>query len=230
MPSRGTELSTSLLTVYWCWLILMNNKILHTTLLVILPLLLYLPIRLLWWTTRKKFHFKQPVSQTETYIAACWHSELLMAPQIYFKFRSTTKTSAIIGHNFNGDLIKKLLSFFNILTIRGSNHQGATSVILASLRLLKNDTSILITPDGPHGPRYHMYNGVVALAIKSRVPVVTLNYVPQHYWQCKGWDQFIIPKPFSRIDFYIQKIDLHHKNLEEAKELLLDTMNKYRLS
>lgn len=207
----------------------MKTKFKHKSLRLIAPPLLYLLFRLLWLTTRKRFHLLQPVSPTQTYIGICWHSELLMSPQGYYKLRPKAETSAIIDPDFNGELIAKLLSFLKISAIRGSSRKGATSALLAAFRLLKGGTSVLITPDGPHGPRYHMSDGVAALAIKAKLPVLTVNYMPQHYWKCRGWDHFVIPKPFCRIDFYFQEVRLENKNLEEAKGILLKMMSRYRL-
>ncbi len=103
-----------------------------------------------------------------------------MAPLGYYKFRSQAKTSAIIDNGLNGELITRLLSSLKISAIRGSSRKGATSALLTAFRLLKNDTSVLITPDGPCGPRYHMSDGTAALAIKAKLPVMILNYIPQH--------------------------------------------------
>jgi hypothetical protein len=51
-----------------------------------------------------------------------------------------------------------------------------------------------------------------------------MNYKVDRYWQLKSWDKFIIPKPFSTIDFYLQSISIEGLNLQEAKDILKSKM------
>jgi lysophospholipid acyltransferase (LPLAT)-like uncharacterized protein len=58
---------------------------------------------------------------------------------------------------------------------------------------------MVITPDGPKGPREVVKSGVAHLAILSGAPVMPLAVHPSSYWRLKSWDQMIIPKPFSKV-------------------------------
>ncbi len=82
----------------------------------------------------------------------------------------------------------------------------------------------LVTPDGPKGPRHSMSDGAIGLAVKSHLPIFVMNYQVSAYWQLKSWDKFLIPKPFSTIDFYMQSISFEGMSLDEAREYLLDKM------
>ena len=87
----------------------------------------------------------------------------------------------------------------------------------------------MITPDGPRGPRYSMSDGAVALALRSKLPIMVVNYIPSSYWQLGSWDRFIIPKPFSKLDIYHQIINLENRDKGEAKKHLQLAMNSYSL-
>ena len=71
---------------------------------VIVPPLVHLLMRIIWWTSSKKFHFISPVSDAQ-HVCVCWHGELLMSPQAYRKIHRKQPASAIISSHFDGSLI-----------------------------------------------------------------------------------------------------------------------------
>ncbi|HHH20239.1 MAG TPA: DUF374 domain-containing protein [Campylobacterales bacterium] len=196
--------------------------------LLILPAMLYLLMRLLWWTYRKTYHF-QDAPLTEQLIAVSWHSELLISPQVYRHLRQKQRTSAIISRHFDGDIVAKVLAFFRIAPLRGSSNKGARSVLINALRALKEGHSVLLTPDGPRGPRYTMSDGAVALAMKSGLPIVAINYQTTSYWQFSSWDKFVVPKPFARLEIYHEVIRLETEDKAQAKAQLLEVMRRNAL-
>jgi len=135
----------------------------------------------------------------------------------------------MISQHHDGELISKILLYLSIKPLRGSTKRGARSVLINSLRDLKDGRTILITPDGPRGPRYSMNDGAAALAIKLRLPVMIINYKPTSYWQFSSWDKFIIPKPFTTINLYHQIIYLNDMTQEEAKWYLSSKMKEYAI-
>jgi len=185
-------------------------------------------MRFLWLTYRKNYHFiDNPIE--EQCIAVTWHGELLISPMVYRKFRKTQLTSAIISQHFNGELIARVLAFFNIFGLRGSSKRGAKSVLMSAIKAIKNGRTIMITPDGPRGPRHSMSDGAVALALRSKLPIMVVNYIPNRYWQLGSWDKFLIPKPFSKLEIYHQIINLENRDKSEAKKHLKSTMNSYTI-
>jgi len=165
----------------------------------------------------------------EQCIAVTWHGELLISPQVYKKLRKDTSTSAIISQHYNGEIIAKTLGFFDIKPLRGSSKRGAKSVLINAIKAIKNGNSVMITPDGPRGPRHSMSDGAVALALRSKLPIMVVNYKASRYWQLKSWDRFVIPKPFATIELYHYILDLSNMDKIEAKKHLQLVMNKHTL-
>ena len=190
---------------------------------IIIPPLVYLFMRFLWYTTFKKFHYITPIGD-EQHVCVCWHGELLMSPQAYRKIHKKHPASAIISAHFDGSLIASTLNMLKIRPLRGSTKKGARQVLLQAFKSIKSGEEVLITPDGPRGPRHSMSDGAIGIALKSKLPIFVMNYKADHYWQLKSWDRFVIPKPFTKIDFYIQSISLEGLALEEAKIYLSDKM------
>ncbi len=190
---------------------------------ILLPPLIFFVMRLLWYTSRKKFHFITPIDESQ-HVCVTWHAELLMSTQAYRKIHKTQPASAIISSHFDGGLIAATLSFLKIRPLRGSSKKGARQVLLQAFKSIKQGEEVLITPDGPRGPRHSMSDGAVGIARKSKLPIFVMNYRAKHYWQLGSWDRFVIPKPFTQIDFYIQSLSLEGMEHEEAKTYLLEKM------
>ena len=190
---------------------------------VVIPPLVYLIMRVVWYTTRKKFHYISNIND-EQYVCVTWHAELFMTTQAYRTIHKNNPASAIISSHFDGTIIARTLEFLNIRPLRGSSRRGAKQVLLQAFKSIKNGEEVLITPDGPRGPRHSMSDGAVGIALKSKLPIFAMNYKATSYWQLKSWDKFVIPKPFSKIDFYIQSLSLDGMEHKEAKEYLLEKM------
>ncbi len=195
---------------------------------VVVPWVIYAIMRLLWWTTRKRFHQITPVDERQ-HICVTWHGELLMSTQAYRKIHPHHHASAIISQHFDGEIIAKTLAFLKIRALRGSSKKGAKRVLLEAFRAVKQGEEVLITPDGPRGPRHTMSDGAVALAVKSQLPIFVMNYQCDRYWQLRSWDKFVIPKPWSRIDFYMQSLSIEGMDVEQAGQYLREKMLQHTI-
>jgi len=195
---------------------------------VIIPPLGYLLMRFYWYTSKKHFHIEGEITQEQS-IVVCWHGELLMSPQAYRYVHKKQFASGIISRHFDGELIARILQFFSIKPLRGSSNRGAKQVLLEAFRALKKGDDLLVTPDGPRGPCHSISDGAIALAHKAKAPVLTVNYIPRSYWQLKSWDRFIIPKPFTKIDFYLKNVSLEGMDLDNAREYLSDKMLEHTI-
>src|SRR5207245_1709812 len=58
--------------------------------------------------------------------------------------------------------------------------------------------SLIVTPDGPRGPRRRLAEGSIFLASRLQMPIVCLGFAFERPWRQKSWDRFAIPPPFSR--------------------------------
>lgn len=195
---------------------------------VIIPPLVYLLMRIIWLTTKKKFHFISAIGD-EQHVCVTWHSELFMSPQAYRHIHKKHPASAIISQHFDGALIAKTLHYLHIRPLRGSSRKGAKQVLLQAFKSIKSGEEVLITPDGPRGPRHSMSDGAIGIALKSKLPIFVMNYTADKYWQFNSWDKFVIPKPFTKVDFYMQSISLEGMELDAAKTYLSSKMLEHTI-
>jgi len=195
---------------------------------VIIPPLVYLLMRIIWLTTKKNFHFISPIGD-EQHVCVTWHSELFMSPQAYRHIHKKHPASAIISQHFDGALIANTLHYLHIRPLRGSSRKGAKQVLLQAFKSIKSGEEVLITPDGPRGPRHSMSDGAIGIALKSKLPIFVMNYTADKYWQFNSWDKFVIPKPCTKVDFYMQSISLEGMELEGAKKYLASKMLEHTI-
>ena len=70
-------------------------------------------------------------------------------------------------------------------------------------QMAQGNRDLAITPDGPRGPRYVVQNGVIFLAQKTGRPIIPAGIGLDRYWQMPSWDEFRVPKPFSRATIFV---------------------------
>ena len=196
-------------------------------LLFFAPPLAYGMIRLLYFTCKKEFHVSETPPRSPI-LVSFWHGEILMNPFIYVKYLRHMKMALMISEHFDGELIAKTARFFGFDFVRGSSSKGAIKALKESFRLIDKGVSLAITPDGPRGPRHSVADGIVAIAQKKNLPIVACRYKASRYWQMRSWDRFIVPKPFSKLDFYMSEpFYVTGLSKEEAKDKIKEYMNRY---
>ena len=142
-----------------------------------------------------------------------------MNPFMYKKIMKDVKMSLMISDHFDGEMIAKSVSYFGFDTIRGSSTRGGIKALKESFKKIDLGHSIAITPDGPKGPRHSIADGIISIAQKKELQIVAFSYIASSKWIMNSWDKFIIPKPFSTIDFYASEpFSLEGLGKEEAKE------------
>jgi lysophospholipid acyltransferase (LPLAT)-like uncharacterized protein len=207
----------------------LKKRILRSLALTLVPPIGTLMIRFIYLTCKKNFHIQNDIGEKPV-IFAFWHGDLLMQPYLYYKFRETPKANVVISDHFDGKIIAKIMVYFKLGTIHGSSNRSAVRVLIQAIKSLKDGYDIGITPDGPKGPRHEVSDGIVAMAHKSGSLVVVFSCVPSKCWRLKSWDRFIIPKPFSTLDFYASApMDLSETGVEDAKVLIKSELMRHAI-
>jgi lysophospholipid acyltransferase (LPLAT)-like uncharacterized protein len=134
-------------------------------------------------------------------IFAFWHSNLL---PLTFIFRNC-HVNAIVSRSRDGILAAYVAEKWGHTIISGSSHRGGSAALRQSLKVLKDNGTVAITPDGPRGPKEIVKAGASQLAVMSGAPVIVLSVHPQQAWRLKSWDKFMIPKPFSKVTVHVSE-------------------------
>ena len=198
----------------------------------ILPYILQLIVRFIYLTNKKTYHYPKSFNpQKENFIVSMWHGDLLMQPLNYRKFKPTGDIKVIVSEHRDGETIRKVVEHLGVGALSGSSTRGGAKALLGAIKAIRNNIDVAITPDGPKGPIYSIADGIVVIAQKTKSNILPFSSIPKKYWQLKSWDKFIVPKPFSQIDFYIgDPFSIENLTLEDAKKLIYDKMMENQLA
>ncbi|MDD5698349.1 MAG: lysophospholipid acyltransferase family protein [Victivallaceae bacterium] len=138
------------------------------------------------------------IQAKENFIVVIWHNRLLFMPAL-FPRSARKRTQAVISPSRDGQYIADFVRQFGLRTIRGSSCKQGSSAQREAVRAINAGWHVCFTPDGPRGPKYRLQRGPVHLASVTGQPIMPLMINASRYWQVKSWDNFQIPKPFSRL-------------------------------
>ncbi len=130
-------------------------------------------------------------------IIAFWHDQLLMMPKGYLG----PGARILISASRDGELIARTMHRFGFGTVRGSSTRGGSAALREMLMMAREPVDLVITPDGPKGPRHQIKEGVAALARLTGRPVVPLAFAASRGHRFASWDRFLLPYPGARTVF-----------------------------
>jgi hypothetical protein len=105
----------------------------------------------------------------------------------------------LVSPSDDGSLATRALRHFGYRVIRGSLSRGGARAMRAMATALAAGRQIVVTPDGPRGPRHAMNVGVAWLARATGAPILPVGVAVDRAWRLRSWDRFTIPQPFARL-------------------------------
>lgn len=105
-------------------------------------------------------------------ILAFWHAQQLMIP---FGYRGPG-SHVLISQHGDGEIIARIIARFGHEAVRGSSTRGGAAALRTLIKLGRSGKDVVVTPDGPKGPRQVAKLGVVQLAKATGLPIVPLGF------------------------------------------------------
>jgi lysophospholipid acyltransferase (LPLAT)-like uncharacterized protein len=158
-----------------------------------------------------------------------WH-EYILVP-LYL--RGNCDIVMLLSRHRDAEVLARVAGHMGFDCVRGSTTRGATAALMEMQRQGKQ-SHLAITPDGPQGPRRQMAQGAIYLASKSGMPIVPMGFGMSFPKRAKSWDQFAMPRPFSRVRCVIGNPtyippDLSREGLEDSRLHVEGLMNDLTL-
>ncbi len=195
-------------------------------LVAVAPFLASWVIRLLYRLNRIEFigeeHPKAIWGRGEHLILAFWHDQLLLMVKGY----RGPGSKILISASKDGELIARVMQYFGQQAVRGSSSRGGRAAFKKLVALAKEEVDLVITPDGPKGPRHELKDGVVQLARLGSRPVVPMAFACSRGHRFASWDRFLLPYPFGRGVFSFGPAVNYEKgeNGDRFRERLIEAM------
>ena len=165
----------------------------------IISLLGYWVMRLVGCTLRWQVegwqNFHSIYAAGKRVIFTFWHGRIFMGTY-FFRNRGIV---VMTSQNKDGEYIARVIRRFGYGVARGSSSRGAKGALVEMIRELRNNKDVAFSIDGPRGPRYVAKPGAVWVAAQTGDAIFPFHLTPEKSWVMRSWDQFHVPKPFSRV-------------------------------
>ncbi len=199
-----------------------EGSLLHKISLVVLPRLGSWLIKAWFSTCRITEHDVENRRQCREHenpvIATFWHFAIL------YNFYHMRKESgvAMVSASKDGEYISRLASYFGYVSVRGSRNKRGTQAIKELVKYLKEGRHAALVADGSQGPALKVQPGSIFLASRSGSPILPITWSVSRYWTIPSWDRLVIPKPFSRVEFF------YGQPVFVPREIKADGIEEYR--
>ena len=139
----------------------------------------------------------------EGLIALTFHSRFLLLTSAWK--RRYQHPHVLISRSRDGDVVAWTCRWLGLSTVRGSARNAAKAKAKGGgaagreiVEAVEGGGCIVITPDGPRGPRQRVPLGPFRLARLTGAPVLPCTFAVSARRQFDSWDRFVLPLPFGR--------------------------------
>lgn len=122
-----------------------------------------------------------------------WHEYLLFPAYM----RGHCNLTMLVSQHRDAEILARAARHLGMSFVRGSSTRGGAKA-LRSLMAHSQRMNLVITPDGPRGPRRELAQGAVYLASRLGLPLVCIGIGYDRPWRFNSWDRFALPRLFSR--------------------------------
>ena len=135
----------------------------------------------------------RPVLEHE--IHACWHEHLLPLACLF----AGQGVATLASRDRDGEIISRLLRGLGYDVARGSSTRGGQAGFRQLARSFAQGRGVILTGDGPQGPRRSLKDGTARLATHTGGPVTAVGLATTAGWRLSSWDRFLIPAPGATV-------------------------------
>ena len=137
-----------------------------------------------------------------------WHGKMIAGWLLARKLFPGRTVHAVVSLSKDGSLLSDALAALGYSLIRGSSSKKSEKVRDDIASVLQQGGLVAITPDGPGGPLHQFKYGSLRIASRQGTPLLFASIRYSSAWKLDSWDLFEIPKPFSRVNVILHRIDL----------------------
>lgn len=164
-----------------------------------------------------------------------WHEYI----PFLFYLRGHCRIAMLLSRHQDAEWLSQATRHMGFETIRGSTNRGGVAALRELMRASQN-LNLTLTPDGPRGPRRRLAPGCIYLSSRLGIPLVPIGLGYDRPWRCRRtWDQFAIPRPYSRArcvvgpKLYLPRgldragVERYRQRVERLLEMLTETAQRW---
>jgi 3-deoxy-D-manno-octulosonic-acid transferase len=156
------------------------------------------------WEIENRSAMDAAVASPGGALAFFWHGRISLAVA-GVDFLGAKPRRVMISLSRDGDFISMAAERLGVPVIRGSTgkgdriaSKGGGTAYRQAVEFLRAGGAVLMTPDGPRGPREVLALGAVRLAAAAGVPVFLAGLAARPSIKLRSWDGARLPLPFAR--------------------------------
>ena len=187
---------------------LLRHRLLQGGMAVVLGAYLEFALRTTRWTIDGADHL-EPYATGRPAVFAFWHERLPLMPAMWLHARRLAglrlpMAHVLVSRHRDGRFIGTVLRRFRVGVLHGSTSngrpdRGGAAGLRQMLARLGAGELIVLTPDGPRGPRRVAAPGVAHLAALAGVPVLPCAaQTNRRHVLARSWDRMVLPLPWGR--------------------------------
>lgn len=135
--------------------------------------------------------------RSDKFVLCVWH-DVMLAPIFVTSQRARKEAACLVSQHQDGTYLAQVLAAMSCAAVRGSSRRGGAAAVKHLME--EQRRSIVMTPDGPKGPRRVLKPGAVYLASQTGRQLVPGAYAFSRSWRIPGsWTDLEIPLPFSTV-------------------------------
>lgn len=153
------------------------------------------------WEVRHPERVEDIITGRKGVIALTWHSRFLMLTSAWK--RDYQLPYVMISRSRDGAVVAATCKALGLQTLRGSSkkrgkNKGGEEAAAGAVTAVKSGGCVVITPDGPRGPRQRLGDGPLRLARATGAPIMPCTFAVARRKQFDSWDRFVLPKLFGK--------------------------------
>jgi len=142
-------------------------------------------------------------------IWVAWHNRVVILPEFYRQHLFHRPGTVMTSDSRDGRVIAEVMATYEVRAVHGSSSKGGRQALLGAVRAIRQGRELVVTPDGPRGPRYELEPGLIKLAQITGAPLFLVGLRPRSSWRLeKSWDRLHIPRPFSTVDVELPPLEI----------------------
>lgn len=122
-------------------------------------------------------------------ILIMWHESIFLPIGLGFQ----SPVALLVSQHRDANWLTMAAAGMGFDVVRGSTTRGGGAA-LRKLKELSRTHSMVITPDGPTGPRRSMNIGALYLASLLQLPLIPIGVGLRNPWRLNTWDRFAVPQ------------------------------------
>ena len=134
------------------------------------------------------------IPKGKRYAYSLWH-EYMLLPIVRC---ADPDLAGLISKHADGQILAEFIKSVGMGTVYGSTNRGGIEAVRQIIQRTVHLEHLVVTTDGPRGPRRQVQTGIIYIASRTGMEVVPMGIGYEKCWRAKSWDAFAIPKPGCR--------------------------------